>query len=177
MGSSLRARGKPTAHSAVPRDTVAADAFVGGEQRPAGSIGPLAQMVGYRLRRAQMAVFDDIIRRFASIELKPAQFSVLLVLDRTPGLSQSDVAAALGIQRANFVGLIDLLERRGLAVRQAAPSDRRSHALHLTSRGREVLAAAQELQAEHEAWARAKLGPDGYAALLGLLGKLAPDDS
>ncbi len=140
---------------------------------PTTDVGPLAGMVGYVLRRAQMAVFDDLIERFADIDLRPAQFSVLLVLDHQPGLSQSDVAEALGIQRANFVALFDALERRGLAERRPAPRDRRSHALYLTGHGAAVLAEARRLHAGHEAWTMAALGgPDGHAALLALLAGL-----
>ena len=173
MGSNVRPRKTPAPQGAgdgvaAETDRDRADAASG------GSIGPLAGMVGYRLRRAQLAVFDDIIRRFASIDLKPAQFSVLLVLDHTPGLSQSDVAHALGIQRANFVGLIDRLEARGLAVREPAPNDRRSHALFLTTRGRALLAIARDLQIEHEAWAIAALGRAGHGELLRLLERLIP---
>src|SRR5262245_40766970 len=102
---------------------------------PGVDVGPLAGMVGYALRRAQLAVFDDVITQFAELDLRPAQYSVLVLLGHTPGLKQSDVAAALGIQRANFVVLFDGLERRGLALRSAAPNDRRSYALYLTEEG------------------------------------------
>jgi DNA-binding MarR family transcriptional regulator len=83
------------------------------------------------------------------------------------------VAAALGIQRANFVVLFDGLERRGLARRAAAPNDRRSYALFLTEEGEKVLARANALQAAHEARLDAKLGPGGRGQLLALLGRLA----
>jgi DNA-binding MarR family transcriptional regulator len=83
------------------------------------------------------------------------------------------VAAALGIQRANFVVLFDGLERRGLARRAAAPNDRRSYALYLTEEGERVVARANVLQAEHEARLDAKLGPGARQRLLELLGRLA----
>jgi len=136
-------------------------------------LGPLAGMIGYALRRAQLAVFDDVIANFAELELRPAQYSVLVLLGHTPGLKQSDVAAALGIQRANFVVLLDGLERRGLARRSAAPNDRRSYALYLTEEGERVLARAGALEAAHEARLDAKLGPGGRERLLELLGRLA----
>jgi len=140
---------------------------------PAVDVGPLAGMVGYVLRRAQLAVFDDVIASFAEVDLRPAQYSVLVLLGHQPGLKQSDVAAALGIQRANFVVLFDGLERRGLARRAAAPNDRRSYALYLTEEGEKVLARANALQAAHEARLDAKLGPGGREQLLALLGRLA----
>jgi DNA-binding MarR family transcriptional regulator len=139
---------------------------------PGADVGPLGGMVGYVMRRAQLAVFDDVIANFAELDLRPAQFSVLVLLGHAPGLKQSDVAAALGIQRANFVVLFDGLERRGLARRSAAPNDRRSYALYLTDEGERVLARANELEAAHEVRLDAKLGPGGRQQLLELLGRL-----
>ena len=145
----------------------------GDARAPAVELGPLAGMIGYVLRRAQLAVFDDLITNFADLDLRPAQYSVLVLLGHTPGLKQSDVAAALGIQRANFVVLFDGLERRGLARRSSAPNDRRSYALYLTEAGETVLARANELEATLEARLDAKLGPGGRERLLELLGRLA----
>jgi DNA-binding MarR family transcriptional regulator len=139
-------------------------------------VGRLANMVGYVLRRAQLAVFDEVIANFAELDLRPAQYSVLVLLGQTPGLKQSDVAAALGIQRANFVVLFDGLERRGLARRSSAPNDRRSYALYLTEAGEKVLARANELESGLEARLDAKLGPGGREQLLGLLRRLAERD-
>ena len=59
-------------------------------------IGPLDNAVGYLLRRAQLAIFDDFIRTFADLGLRPATFSVLVLIDRNPGLNQSEISAALG---------------------------------------------------------------------------------
>ena len=135
-------------------------------------LGPLANTVGYLLRRAQLAVFDDVIANFAELGLRPAQYSVLVLLGHTPGLKQSDVAAALGIQRANFVVLFDGLERRGLAQRSSTPNDRRSYALYLTEAGEKMLARATALERQLEARIDAKLGPGGREQLLQLLGRL-----
>jgi DNA-binding MarR family transcriptional regulator len=136
-------------------------------------VGPLARMTGYALRRAQMAVFDDFIASLAEVNLRPAQFSVLLMLDQAPGSTQSAVAQALGIQRANFVALFDEIEKRGLARRALSPTDRRSHALHLTDLGVRTLARARQLAAAHEAKQIARLGPEGLETLLKLLTALS----
>jgi len=145
----------------------------GSEAAPKGvDVSPLADMVGYNLRRAQLSVFDELIRIFGEVDLRPAQFSVLLLLQHAPGLKQTDVAGALGIQRANFVVLFDGLERRGLARRNPTPNDRRSYALFLTPAGEEVLAHAKRLQAGLQAQLDARLGPGGRQQLLKLLRQL-----
>src|SRR5947209_20236614 len=102
-------------------------------------IGALTCLIGYMLRRAQIAVFQDVFRAFAEVGIRPAQFSVLTVIAHNPGRTQSQVSAALGIKRTNFVALLDSLESRGLAERRPAAADRRSHALHLTAAGRELM--------------------------------------
>jgi DNA-binding MarR family transcriptional regulator len=152
---------------------VAATAAKEEARTPAVDLGPLASTIGYVLRRAQLAVFDEVITGFAELDLRPAQYSVLVLLRHSPGLKQSDVAAALGIQRANFVVLFDRLERRGLARRAPAPNDRRSYALYLTDAGAKLLARANAIQAKVEARLAAKLGPGGREQLLELLKCLA----
>ena len=130
-------------------------------------------MIGYVLRRAQLTVFDDMARTVAPLDLRIAEFSVLVVLDASPGRTQSAIAAALGIQRANFVALFNRLEVRGLATRKSSPADRRSHALHLTTAGAALLARARATHAGHEARQIDRIGADDVATLLKLLRRLA----
>lgn len=136
----------------------------------------LTGVVGYRLRRAQLAVFEDFIRRFRRLDLKPAQYSALLVIGDNPGRKQSEIAAALGIQRPNFVAMLDELERRGLAERTRSTTDRRSHAVVLTDAGRHLLAEARAEQRRQEENLGALLGPGGRDALVSLLQRLTDAD-
>ena len=133
----------------------------------------LTSVVGYTLRRAQMAVFEDFIQRFSVLDLKPAQYSVLLVIGDNPGRKQSEIAAALGIQRPNFVAMLDELERRGLAERTRSATDRRSHAVVLTPAGRTLLDRAKDLQRRQEVDLGELLGPGGRDRLVDQLKKLA----
>jgi DNA-binding MarR family transcriptional regulator len=138
-------------------------------------LGELTGVVGYALRRAQLAVFEDFIARFAELDLKPAQYSVLLVIGRNPGRKQSEIAAALGIQRPNFVAMLDELERRGLAERVRSTTDRRSHAIVLTDDGRALLDRALAVQAEQERILAERLAPGGRDALVALLHRLTAE--
>ena len=45
-------------------------------------LGELSELLGYSLKRAQLKVFEDFLRCMAPLQLTPAQFSVLLLLDR-----------------------------------------------------------------------------------------------
>jgi DNA-binding MarR family transcriptional regulator len=132
-------------------------------------IGVLNEHLGYFIRRLQVWVFQDFIRTLAPVDIRPAQYSVLVVIAANPGLSQSDLADRLGIERARLVRVLDKLERRGLTQRLASPTDRRSHALRLTREGQKILKRAAMLAALHEAKLIEKLGPEQRKSMLTLL--------
>jgi DNA-binding MarR family transcriptional regulator len=136
-------------------------------------LSQLSNIVGYPLRRAQLAVFEDFARRFAPLGLTPAQYSTLSTIGDNPGRNQSEIAEALGILRPNFVTMMDELEGRGLAERSRSGADRRAKALALTTAGRELLARARVVQGEQEAAIDQILGRGEREALVDALQKLA----
>jgi DNA-binding MarR family transcriptional regulator len=130
-------------------------------------------IVGYRLRRAQLAVFQRFLAEFEDLDLRPAEYSVLVLIDENPGRKPSEIAEVLGIKRANFVSLINGLEDRGLTERRLTPGDRRANALHLTARGRTFLNKARVTQDAFEAACVKRLGgPAERDRLLELLDRL-----
>src|ERR1700745_3818499 len=149
-----------------------------GEQGEAAALqlGEVAGLLGYSLKRAQLKIFEDFLRCVAPLQLTPAQFSVLLLLDRNPGRNQTEIATTLGILRPNFVAMLDNLESRDLCARMRSTNDRRSHILVLTDKGKAVLARAKKLVAtKHEARLNELLGPANRAALLEMLAKIAQE--
>ena len=137
-------------------------------------LGELSELLGYAMKRAQLKVFEDFLRCVAPLQLTPAQFSVLLLLDKNPGRNQTEIANTLGILRPNFVSMLDGLESRGLCERVRSTNDRRSHILLMTDKGRAVLARAKKLVAtKHEARLNELLGPANRVALLSMLAKIA----
>ncbi len=137
-------------------------------------LGELSELLGYMFKRAQLRIFEDFIRCVAPLQLTPAQFSVLILLEKNPGRNQTEIATTLGILRPNFVSMLDGLESRELCTRVRSSHDRRSHILMLTDKGRSILARAKRLVAtKHEARLNALLGAADRAALLKILDKLA----
>lgn len=133
----------------------------------------MGEIIGYKLRRAQLAVFQDFIEAFGATKLRPAEFSVLALIARVPGQKQSEVAGQLGIKRANFVALMDGLERRGLAERRKAEGDKRSHSLHLTPEGVRFVERMVAVWRAHEQRLTDRLGgPEAREMLLRLLDRL-----
>src|SRR3974390_3582605 len=137
-------------------------------------MGELSELLGYSLKRAQLKIFEDFLRCAAPLQRTPAQFSVLLLLDKNPGRNQTEIASTLGILRPNFVAMLDGLESRDLCARVRSANDRRSPILVLTDKGRAVLARAKKLvAAKHEARLNELLGPANRAALLAMLSRIA----
>ena len=68
-----------------------------------------------------------------------AQWTILLWLDRQPGLSQKELADLLEVEPITVARLVDRLEARGLVERRADPGDRRIWRLHLRPEARPVL--------------------------------------
>ena len=166
---------------AVSKTAVAEEARARKEPAEGGDIaalqlGELSELLGYCLKRAQLRIFEDFLRCVAPLQLTPAQFSLLLLLEKNPGRNQSEIASTLGILRPNFVAMLDGLEERDLCARMRSTNDRRSHIVVLTDKGRAVLARAKKLIAtKHEARLNELLGSANRTALLGMLTKIAQD--
>ncbi len=151
---------------------VGKDAAFAPESSPL-QLGELSELLGYQFKRAQLRIFDDFIRCVASLQLTPAQFSVLVLLEKNPGRNQTEIATTLGILRPNFVSMLDGLESRELCERVRSTHDRRSHIVMLTDKGRAILARAKRLVAtRHEARLTALLGEEDRVTLLKILDKL-----
>ena len=146
--------------------------MIANPRTPATDLADLDKQVGYMLRQAQLAVFADFIAGQKGAVARPGQFSILAVIERNPGLSQSRVCAALGIKRANLVLAIDHLESLGLVRRDTSITDRRSNRLQLTHAGQRALRSALDDQALHEARITRLLGVTGRRTLLKQLAKL-----
>jgi DNA-binding MarR family transcriptional regulator len=140
-----------------------------GNGHATAELGALNGHLGYFARRLQVWIFQDFIRTLAPVRIRPAQFSVLVVIGANAGLSQADLSQALGIERARLVRLLDKLERRGLTERRPSPRDRRSHALFLTREGQKLLKRAESLARLHEAKLTAKLGAGRHDQMLASL--------
>jgi DNA-binding MarR family transcriptional regulator len=116
---------------------------------------PLVGLAGYLLRRASSAALAELNSRLARLRLRHADVAMLMVVESSPGITQSAAGRVLDIQRANMVPFVARLEERGVLRREQV--DRRSQALALTGRGRLLLKRARRVVAAHEAALRARV--------------------
>ena len=132
--------------------------------------GALPQLLGYRLRLAQQAVFRDFA---ASVQgLSPGRVGLLIYIDANPGVTQSRLAEAAQRDRSTMVGVLDQLESRELVERRRG-KDRRTNGLWLTRAGRLLLTRALRGIARHEKRIAARLSVAERRQLLNLLGRIA----
>jgi DNA-binding MarR family transcriptional regulator len=83
--------------------------------------------------------FDEALR---PVGVTSGQFSLLNALNRPQPPAIGPVAQLLAMDRTTLTAALKPLERDGLVTVVADPKDRRSRLLHLTDKGRRVLAAA-----------------------------------
>ena len=132
--------------------------------------GLLPGLLGYRLRLAQQAVFRDFGESVS--DLPPGRVGILLLIEANPGVTQTRLAQAVGLDRSTLVGVLDVLEARGLVERRRG-EDRRTNGLLLTRAGRALVAGLKRRIRAHERRVAARLTTEEKDQLLALLEKLA----
>lgn len=131
--------------------------------------GLLSGLLGYRLRVAQQAVFRDFARSIP--EASPGRVGILLLIDANPGVTQSRLAQAVGIDRSTMVGVLHALQARELIERRRG-EDRRTNGLWLTRTGRSLVASFKHRIRIHERRVASRLSAADRTQLLALLEKL-----
>ena len=131
--------------------------------------GLLSSLLGYRLRVAQQAVFRDFARSIP--EASPGRVGILLLIDANPGVTQSRLAQAVGIDRSTMVGVLHALQARELVERRRG-EDRRTNGLWLTRNGRALVASLKQRIRVHERRVASRLSAAERAQLLEMLEKL-----
>lgn len=140
---------------------------------PGIDYGVLDSLVGYGVRRAQLALNDLFIQSLAPWNITPPRFSALVIVSRNPGLKLTQLAKVLGIARSGAVMLVDALEDLGYVERLDVPEDRRAFGLALTAKGQADLVAITQAVVRQDQLAARPLGSAGSEQLLAMLQQLA----
>jgi len=98
----------------------------------------LLEEITSRLRR----VFDASVEQFG---LNRTQWRTLAYLYRTPGMTQTELAKQLDLERASIGQAIDRLEAMNLVERRGAKNDRRVWQIHLLPAAMELLPALRKM--------------------------------
>jgi len=116
----------------------------GAESRAAGALGKfrLEKAPGHLIRRAQQRHQDIFAEEVGASGPTSRQFAVMLAIGQHPGLTQTELVEATGIDRSTLGDMLDRLVKRGDLQRRRVKGDNRANALFATSTGRALVAVA-----------------------------------
>lgn len=134
-------------------------------------LGNLADMVGIALIRAHGAAYRYFYKSIDS-DMKPGYYTSLSLILKNPGLTQRSLAEAMRRDPSTLVPILDALEAQGWVVRERSRTDRRAHALYLTTAGKSVARRFDRKVARLEAEIEASFGQHNSRKLKALLRKL-----
>lgn len=137
--------------------------------------GPLGDWVGFYLRLAQTASFQAFARATEEVDLRPGRFSVLMLIGRNPGISQTVLSRANGRDKSTLTPALNDLVRRGLVLRTRVESDRRSYQLSLTDSGEAMLRRLTVCAERHDRNLDRIVGKRDRAQFLRVLRKLVAE--
>ncbi|MGO1070989.1 MarR family winged helix-turn-helix transcriptional regulator [Lysobacter sp. CA199] len=117
---------------------------------PAVDQDRLLRLIGYRLTHTELQVrrlFQDCVKPF---DLKPVEFSILVLTDANAGINQRQIGEVLNVSPPNLVIVVAKLVKRKLLRQVRGRQDRRMQHLHLTPSGKEMLVQAEREVVEME---------------------------
>jgi MarR family transcriptional regulator, transcriptional regulator for hemolysin len=99
------------------------------------------------LRETLSFRFDEIVRAFSrrvdarleAYDLSRAQWRLLAYIIRNQGMTQSEIARVLELERASIGQTIDIMERKQLLRRSPSPLDRRVWRIEATQKALDLL--------------------------------------
>ena len=133
----------------------------------------LDTLLGYAIRRAQVAMFLAFHEATRGLEITPPRFTALVIVGANPGISQTTLGNVLGIARSGAMALTNWFEARGLIERRRKPGDGRAWGLRLTRSGERLVARMKERVAVVDQRRSGILSVHERRELLRLLNKLA----
>lgn len=143
------------------------------QKAPEVDFGPLAGWIGFHLRMAQIASFQNFGRLARDLDLSPGRFAALTVIGRNPGISQTALSRAIGSDKSTLTPALSSLVKRNLVRRTRTEKDRRAWRLTLTPTGEKMLRNLTDCARRHDETLDAIVGPRERAKFLRTLRKIA----
>ncbi|PZU08009.1 MarR family winged helix-turn-helix transcriptional regulator [Sphingomonas sp.] len=106
---------------------------------PAEGDWPLRDRPGFLIRRVHQLHVAQFVRECGDFDITPIQYSLLAALADLDQADQSQLAAAIAMDRTTTAGALKRLEARGLVERRTLPTDRRAQFCSPTPEGLALL--------------------------------------
>jgi len=135
-------------------------------------LGVLNELVGYKIRRAQVVVYADFMVGQPQPALTPGLFGLLVLIDTNPTVTQQDLCEAINVDKSTLVVTLHRLVDRGLIRRVRSTEDRRQNVLKLTAKGTARYQAMLEHIRKHEKRITAGLSEKECEQLVSLLARI-----
>ncbi len=105
-------------------------------------LGPKLGFLLNDLSKMTTQIWDS---RMKHVDLTRSQWRAIGHVSRSPGITQIDLAEALGVGRMAVTGIIDRLEKKKLLTRKADGADRRVKKVYCTAKAKKLLPAMQNV--------------------------------
>ena len=135
-------------------------------------IGDIRNVVGFHIRLAHGATYRHFTQTFTDLDLTQKQVGMLWLVDDHPGISQTDLAQRLRMDRATTMAIVNRLAAKEYLLRGKSPSDARKQTLNLTDKGRKALVVAKDAILAHERWLKSRFSDKEVETLIGLLTRI-----
>jgi MarR family transcriptional regulator, lower aerobic nicotinate degradation pathway regulator len=108
----------------------------------------LTKCPGFTLSAAARVGDTLFADQLQSLDLTPPLFAVMIVLQASGPMTQSNLSDSVGIDRATIVRLVNALEQRTWVIRTAHPQDARALLVQLTATALPVIKKARSIEAQ-----------------------------
>jgi DNA-binding MarR family transcriptional regulator len=145
------------------------------ERDPAAPIelGPLTRRFGYYLRRLQHAYKKHFSASAGGVDVQARDVGPLFVIGLNPGITPSQLAAALMMDAAPVTTMLNTFAAKGWIVRHVSSADARSRVIYLTPEGQTILALVRRIEGKiDQHFLSTALTAEESKQLIGLLAKL-----
>ena len=132
------------------------------------NLSSLEKNVGFHMRKAFLAAQGAFLKE-TGVKLMTGQYSVMEIISKNPGRTQSAIAWAAGLDRSSLVPILNQLEKSGLIVREPVLNDKRAYAVTLTEGGHVELDKLRVKINEMEQSFVSGLGARNHQQLISLL--------
>jgi DNA-binding MarR family transcriptional regulator len=136
---------------------------------------PGRSLIGLHLYAANLRNLEHFHARVGLGEITVTMIAILCVLYRSPGMSQTQLARAIKVERMTAGVHAKRCVDRGLIAREKVLGDRRRYALVLTPKGRKTLRDIRRRVPRHESLLALRLTPAERGQLVSLLDKVGHD--
>lgn len=136
-----------------------------------GSLFQLQHHLPFLLRRAHFAADASFVQMYGN-DVTSRQLALMVAIAQMPGLSQSQVAAEIGLDLNTCSDLVARAKAKGLVRRERSAQDGRSYCLFLTEEGQGIHDRALGEARAYSDEVTNRLEPQERAELVRLLRKL-----